>query len=213
MVCPESFFKLCSSKPSVRREHGHVILPPCARGTPQLLGCQSCFIPIIVRVQGEFGLDGPKPTVRFQWLIRLMEERWLCGQKLRVSRSRWLVVMFRPRHSALVHDLTEERRLLVSSGEHGRNGQSQIRRVRGCCHSAFNHDWISPMILITKQSTMEECRKHNLNQKGGIFFCNQIRTIRILIQNIRTPHPDYPDLCPEYPVTPAMFHTIPTTNA
>jgi len=54
---------------------------------------------------------------------------------------------------------------------------------------------------------MEECRKHKLNQKAEN-FCNQIRTVRILIRNIRTPHPDYSDLCPEYPVTLVMFHTV-----
>jgi len=149
MVCPENFFELCPSEPSVRREHSHVILPPCARGTPQLLGCQSCFIPIIVRVQGEFGLDGPKPIVHFQWFIRLMEERWLCGQKLRVSRSRWLVVMFKPRRSALRHKLTEECRLLIVPSEHGRNGLSQFKSVRWVGHSAFNHDWISYIFMIT----------------------------------------------------------------
>ena len=56
---------------------------------------------------------------------------------------------------------------------------------------------------------MEECRKHKLNQKAGD-FCNQIRTVRILIRNIRTPHPDYPDLCPEYPDTLVVFHFVPT---
>ena len=35
---------------------------------------------------------------------------------------------------------------------------------------------------------MEECKKHKLNQKAGN-FCNQIRTIRILIRNIWTPPP------------------------
>jgi hypothetical protein len=75
---------------------------------------------------------------------------------------------------------------------------------------------------------MEECRKRKLNkEKLGIFWQptpeyadyhpeysdTPIRTIRILIQSIRTPHPDYPDLCPEYPITLVMFRTVPTPNA
>ena len=132
MVRSESLLELSSSEPGVRGEHCHMILPLGARGTPQLLGCQSCFIPIIVWVQGEFGQDSPKPAVCLQWFIRLMEERWLSGQKLRISRSRWLVVMFRQRRSALRHKLTEE-----------------LRRVWWLSHSAFNHDWISYIFLIT----------------------------------------------------------------
>ena len=50
MVGPEGFLELSPSEPSTLREHGHVILPPCVRGAPQLLGCQSYFIPIIVWV-------------------------------------------------------------------------------------------------------------------------------------------------------------------
>ena len=125
-----------------------MILPPCARGTPQLLGCQSCFIPIIVWVQCKLGLDGPEPAICFQWLIRPMEERWLGVQKLLIPRDSWLVVMLMPLCSALLNNLPEECRLLVASGEHGCNGLGQIRRVRGCCHSAFNHDKISSIIQI-----------------------------------------------------------------
>jgi len=143
MVRSESLLELSPSEPSVRRKQCHMILPPCARGTSQLLSCQSSFIPIIVRVQGEFGLYGPKPTVRLQWLIRFMEQRGLSSQKLRVARSRWLVVMVRPRRSALLHELTEECGLLVAPGEHGRNGLGQLRRIWWFSHSAFNHDWIS----------------------------------------------------------------------
>ena len=96
----------------------------CVRG-PQLLGCQSCFIPIVVWVQGKLGLDSPKPAVRLQRFIRLVEERGLSSQKLRISRSRWLVVMFVPLRSALLHNLLEECRPLIASGEHGRNGLGQ----------------------------------------------------------------------------------------
>ena len=116
---------------------------------PELLSCKSCLVVVIVGVQGELGLDGPEPTIRLQGLIRFMKKRGLSTQKLLISRNRWLVGMFRSQHSALLHDLTEERRLLVSSGEHGRNGLSQIRRVRWVCHSAFHHDWVSYIILIT----------------------------------------------------------------
>ena len=49
----------------------------------------------------------------------------------------------------LLNNLPEECRLLVAFGEHGRNGLSQIWRVRGCCHSAFKHDWISYIFFIT----------------------------------------------------------------
>ena len=128
--------------------HGHVIVPPSACGTPELLGCKSCLVPIIVRVQGEHELDGPEPAIYFQWLIRLMEERWLGVQKLLIPKDSWLVVMLMPLRSALLNNLPEECRLLVASGEHGSNGLGQIRRVRGCCHSAFNHDKISSIIRI-----------------------------------------------------------------
>ena len=60
-----------------------------------------------------------------------------------IARDSWLVVMLVPLRSALLNNLPEECRLLVASGEHDRNGIGQIRRVRGCCHSALNHDWIS----------------------------------------------------------------------
>ena len=64
-----------------------MIVPPSACGTPELLGCKSCLVPIIVRVQGELGLDGSEPAICFQWLIRLMEERWLGVQKLLIPRT------------------------------------------------------------------------------------------------------------------------------
>ena len=135
-------------------------------------------------------------------MARLLCERGRLGpQKLLVPRNRWWVVSW-PWRCPLLHELMKECRLLIAPSQHGRNGLSQIRRVRWFPHSAFSHGWISPIILITKQSTMEERRKRKLNQKArNLFFCNQIRTIRILIRNIRTPHPDYPDLCPEYPDT------------
>ena len=146
MVCPESFFKLGPGEPSALGKHSHVIVPPNACGAPELLGCKSCLVPIIVRVLGELGLDGPEPAICFQWLIRLMEERCLGAQKLLISRDSWLVVMLMPLRSALLNNLPEECRLLVASGEHGRTGLGQNRRVRGCCHSAFNHDRISSTI-------------------------------------------------------------------
>ena len=149
MVRSESLLELSSSEPGVCGEHCYMILPPCARGTPQLLGCQSCFISIIVWVQCKLGLDGPEPTVCLQWLIRFMKQRWLSSQKLRVSRSRWLVVMLKPRRSALLHELTKKCSLLIAPGEHGRNGPGQLRRVRWFSHAAFNHDWISYIFLIT----------------------------------------------------------------
>ena len=112
--------ELRPGEPSARREHGHVIVPPCACGTPELLGCKSRLVPILVRVQGELGLYGPEPTIRLQWLVRFMEERWLSSQKLWISRSRRLVVLSRLRRSALRHKLTKECRLLVAPGKNGR---------------------------------------------------------------------------------------------
>ena len=138
---PECFLKLGPGEPSALREHGPVIVPPSACGTPELLGCKSCLVPIIVRVQGELRLDGPEPA------ISLMEEWWLGVQKLFIPRDSWLVVMLMPLCSALLNNLPDECRLLIASGEHGRNGLGQIRRVRGCCHTSFNHDWISYIFL------------------------------------------------------------------
>ena len=66
---PECFLKLGPGEPSALEEHGHVIVPPGACGTPELLGYKSCLVPIIVRVQGEFGLYGTEPAVGFQRLI------------------------------------------------------------------------------------------------------------------------------------------------
>ena len=126
----EGVFELRPGEPSARREHGHVIVPPRACRTPELLGCKSCLVPIIVRVQGELGLYGPEPIVRLQWFIRFMKKRWLSTQKLLISRDGWLVVMFGPLCSALLHNLPKKCRLLVPSGEHSRNGLDQIRRVR-----------------------------------------------------------------------------------
>jgi len=139
-VCPECFLELCPGEPSALGEHGHVIVPPGACGTPELLGCKSCLVPIIVRVQSELGLNGPEPAICFQWLICFVEQWRLSAQKLFISGDSGLVVMFMPLRSALLHNLPEECRLLIASGEHGRNGLSQIGRVREPCHSAFNHD-------------------------------------------------------------------------
>ena len=143
----ECFSKMCPGEPGTFREHGHVIVPPGTCGTPELLGCKSCLVPIIVRVQSELGLNGPEPAICFQWLICFVEQWWLSVQKLLISRNSRLVVMLMPLRSALLHNLSKECHLLVSSGEHGRNGLGQIRRVRWARHSAFNHDWISYMIL------------------------------------------------------------------
>ena len=60
-----------------------------------------------------------------------MEQWRLSAQKLLISRDSGLVVMFMPLRSALLHNLPEECRLLIVSGVHGRNGLSQIGRVRG----------------------------------------------------------------------------------
>ena len=135
MMGPERCLEFCPGKPSTRREHGHMVIPPCACGTPELLSRKPCLVVVIVGVQSELGL--------------VMKKRWLSAQKLLIYRDRWLGVMFRPRRSALLHDLTEECRLLVAPGKNGRNGLSQIRGVRWVCHSAFNHDWVSYIILIT----------------------------------------------------------------
>ena len=136
----ECFFKLYPGEPDTFREHGHVIVPPGACGTPELLGFKSCLVPIIVRVQSELGLNGPELAICFQWLICFVEQWRLSVQKLLISRDSRLVVMLMLLRSALLNNLPEECRLLVASGEHGGNGLGQIRRVRGCCHSAFNHD-------------------------------------------------------------------------
>ena len=78
----------------------------------------------------------------------------------------------------LLHELTKECRLLVAPSQHGRNGLSQIWRVRWFPHSAFSHGWISPKIFDYKQSTMEGCRKHKLNQKA---------------EKLLHPNPEYPE--------------------
>ena len=182
-------------------------------------------------------------------MARLLCERGRLGpQKLLVPRNRWWVVSW-PWRCTLLHELTKELRLLVAPSQHGRNGLSQIRRVRWFHHSAFSHGWISPIILITKQSTMEECRKRKLNKKArnllqpnpdytdshpeypdsppglsgpksGVsgyitrpeVLHNSIRNIRTTIRNVRTQHSDYPDLCPEYPDTPVVFHFVLTSK-
>ena len=59
------------------------------------------------------------------------------------------MVMLRPQRSALRHKLTEECRLLIAPSEHGRNGLGQLRRVWWFSHSAFNHDWVNYIFLIT----------------------------------------------------------------
>ena len=87
-MCPESLLELCPGEPSALGKHGHMIVPPGAGGTPELLGCKSCLVPIIVRVQGELGLDGPEPAICLRWLIGFVEQRRLSSQKLRISRSR-----------------------------------------------------------------------------------------------------------------------------
>ena len=61
----ERFSELRPGEPSARREYGHVIVPPYACKTPELLSYKSGLVPIIVWVQGKLGLNGPKPTVRF----------------------------------------------------------------------------------------------------------------------------------------------------
>ena len=127
----ECFSKLCPGEPGTFREHGHLIIPPGTCGTPELLGCKSYLVPIIVRVQSEPGLNGPEPAICFQWLIYFVEQWRLSAQKLLISGDSGLLVMFMPLRSALLHNLLKECHLLVSSGEHGRNGLSQIRRARG----------------------------------------------------------------------------------
>ena len=58
------------------------------------------------------------------------------------------MVMLMPLRSALLNNLLDECRLLVASGEYGRNGLGQIRRVRWFSHSAFNRDKISSIIHV-----------------------------------------------------------------
>jgi len=128
-----------------------MIVPPCACRAPKLLGCKSCLVVVTIGVQGELGLYGPEPAIGLQWLIRFMKKRWLSTQKLLISRNRRLVVMFKPLRSALLHNLTEECRLLVASGEHGRNGLSQIRRVRRVCHSDRNTSNFPPVDFIARK--------------------------------------------------------------
>ena len=119
---PEYFLKLGPGEPSALGKHGHVIVPPSACGTPELLGCKSCLVPIILRVQGELGLDGPEPAICFQWLIRLMESGGWVAKNSGYPGAGGGVVMFMPLRSALLHNLLEECRLLIASGEHGRKG-------------------------------------------------------------------------------------------
>ena len=76
-MCPESLLELCPGEPSAGGKHGHMIVPPGACGTPELLGFKSCLVPIIVWVQGEFGLYGPEPAICFQWLIGFVEQQRL----------------------------------------------------------------------------------------------------------------------------------------
>ena len=57
---------------------------------------------------------------------------------------------------------------------------------------------------------MEECRKRKLNQKDGNLFATESGVSGLSSGH---PNPDYPDLCPEYPVTLVMFRTVPTPNA
>ena len=58
------------------------------------------------------------------------------------------------------------------------------------------------MILITKQSTMEECRKRKLNQKAGNLFATESEVSGLSSGISGHPNPDYPDSHPEYPDTP-----------
>ena len=120
-------------------------------------------------------------------MARPLCERAAAGsQELLVPRNRWWVVSW-PWRCPLLHEPTKECRLLVAPSQHGRNGLSQIRRVRWFPHSASSHGWISTITLIIKQSTMEERRKRKVNQKA---------------RNLFQPNPEYPDSHPEYPGTP-----------
>ena len=155
-MCPESFLELCPGEPSALGKHGHVIVPQSACGTPELLGCKSGLVIIIVWVQGELRLNSLELVVCFQWLIRLVKKWRLGPQKLLLPRNRWRVVVSWPRCCPLLHKLMEECRLLVAPSEHGRNGLNQIRRRQWhsttlVCHSAFNHDWFSHIILIIQK--------------------------------------------------------------
>ena len=78
-MCPESFLELCPDELSALGKYGHVIVPPSACVTPELLGCKSGIVPIIVRVQGELGLYGPELAICFQWLIGFVKQRRLCA--------------------------------------------------------------------------------------------------------------------------------------
>jgi len=73
-MCSKGVLELRPGESSARRKHSHMIVPPCACRAPELLGCKSRLVSIIVRVQGELGLYGPEPTVRLQWLIRFMKK-------------------------------------------------------------------------------------------------------------------------------------------
>ena len=53
MVCSKSFLELIPRKPSASKKHGHVVVPPRTRGTPELLCCKSSLVIIIVWVQGK----------------------------------------------------------------------------------------------------------------------------------------------------------------
>ena len=121
-MCSKGVLELRPGESGVRWKHSHMIVPLCACRAPELLSYKSCLVPIIVRVQSELGLNGPEPAICFQWLICLVKQWRLSAQKLLISRDSWLVVMLRPLRSALLHNLPEECRLLIASGEHGRNG-------------------------------------------------------------------------------------------
>ena len=73
MMCLESFFELRPSESSASRKHGHVVVPKRTCGTPELLSCESCLVPLIVWVQSELGLYGLKPAVSLQRLVCLVK--------------------------------------------------------------------------------------------------------------------------------------------
>ena len=82
----------------------------------KLLSCKRSLVNIIVVIQSELGLYGPEPAISFQRFIHLMKKQWLSIQELLIPQNRRLmvIVISISRSSTLLHELTEECRLLIA---------------------------------------------------------------------------------------------------
>ena len=140
----ECCHKLIPSELCIGREQCFMINPPYLCWASQLLRYKGSLVHFCAIEDAELVLDGANPIICLKWIICLVEQRWLRGQKTDVVSFCWWCLSTSA--GIVLHQLPHQFGLLIAVSDKGRNSLSQGGRWWWWC-SVISISMVSSVVI------------------------------------------------------------------